>query len=168
VVGGRTRCFPGTWSGAHATSYRWLRDGRPIAHADKALYRVGSADRGHRLACRVIASAGGEHAAATSKGARARLGLHIGRPLLSAAGGLSVALHCAAREQRCGGSLRVYVGGRAVAAGHFALSSQGEVLELARVTGGALVHDRPAVVRASYRNGAGSARVLIRRLRLSA
>ena len=168
VVGGRTRCLPGTWSGAHAIAYRWLRDGKPIAKAREARYRVRGTDRGHRLACRVIASAdGGAHAAARSAGTRVRLGLEIGRPLVSAGGSMSVSLHCARGERDCHGSLRVLVGGRPVAAGRFALHSPGGIVQLARVNAGLLAHDGPALVHASYRNGAGQARILLSRLLLA-
>ncbi len=39
VVGGRTRCLPGKWKGAHALTYEWLRGGKPIARAktDRAI-----------------------------------------------------------------------------------------------------------------------------------
>ena len=40
VVGGRMRCLPGTWKGAHALTYEWLRGGKPIARAKTARYRV--------------------------------------------------------------------------------------------------------------------------------
>ena len=87
VVGGRTRCLPGKWKGAHALTYQWLRGGKPIASATAARYRVAPADRGRPLACRVTATAtGGAHAAATSKRARARAGLGIGKPSRVSAG----------------------------------------------------------------------------------
>ena len=164
VVGGRTRCLPGTWSGNHALAYRWLRDGKPIAHARQARYRVRSGDRGHRLACRVIASSGGAHAAARSTAARVRLGLQIGRPLVGAGGTVSVALRCARGERSCHGSLQVLVAGHAVAAGPFTLHSPGGIVRLARVDAEHLAHDGPALVHASYRNGAGQGRILLSRL----
>ena len=39
VVGGRTRCLPGAWKGAHALAYQWLRGGKPIArrHGRRAI-----------------------------------------------------------------------------------------------------------------------------------
>ena len=46
----------GTWrptpSGYH---FQWLRDGRPIASASRSVYRVVSADRGHRISVLVTA-----------------------------------------------------------------------------------------------------------------
>lgn len=160
VVGGSTRCLPGKWKGAHTLAYQWLRAGKPIASATTARYRVSRADRGRRLACRVTATAtGGAHAAATSRRARARVGLRIGTVAVGSGGTLSVALRCAASERRCSGSLQVLVAGHAVAAAHFALRSPGGVVELAPF-GSA---DRPGsgdavVVHAGYRNATGAAR----------
>ena len=57
VVGGRTLCVPGTWKGAHAFAYQWLRGGKPIANATGARYLVSAADAGRGLACRVTATA---------------------------------------------------------------------------------------------------------------
>ena len=75
VVGGRTRCLPGKWTGAPALTYQWLRGARPIAHATAQLRRVTPADRGRALACRVTATAaGGARTTVGSKPARARAG----------------------------------------------------------------------------------------------
>lgn len=50
-----------------ALSYRWLRDGRPIAGATASTYRVQAADAGHRLAVAVTGTAVGyEPATSTS------------------------------------------------------------------------------------------------------
>jgi hypothetical protein len=168
VVGGRTRCLPGKWSGADKLSFHWLRGGKPIAKATAARYRVGAADLGRKLACRVTAAAtGGAHAMATSTGARARVGLAIGRVVATRGHALSVVLRCAAGERRCSGSLRILVAGRAVAAGRFALRSPGGVVLLRGVGAAARLASGPAVVRASYRNGAGQGRDVLRRLRLT-
>ena len=168
VVGGRTSCVPGTPGGAHAFSYRWLRDGKPIAEARSSRYRVRGKDRGHRLACRVLATTdSGARAAMTSTSARVRLGLGIGRPLVGVGGGISVALHCARGERRCHGSLRVLVAGRVVAAGHFALAAPGGTVRLTRLSTGLLARDEHAVVSTSYRNGAGQGRTLLSPLQLA-
>jgi hypothetical protein len=166
VVGGSSRCLPGKWKGAHALAYQWLRGGKPIASATTARYRVTSADRGRKLACRVTATAtGGAHAAATSKRARARLGLRIGTVTMHSGGRLSVALHCAASERRCSGSLQVLVAGHVAAAGHFAVRSPGGVVDLAPVgTRGRPGSGDAAVVHAGYRNGTGAARDVKRRV----
>jgi hypothetical protein len=160
VVGGRTRCLPGKWKGAHALAYQWLRAGKPIASATTARYRVALADRGRRLACRVTATAmSGARATATSERARARLGLRIGKVAVGPGGTLSVALRCAASERRCSGSLQVRLAGRAVAEGHFALHSPGGVVQVRPVAGAGRPGSGDAVlVRAGYRNDAGVAR----------
>jgi hypothetical protein len=168
VVGGRTRCLPGTWKGARSLTYEWLRGGRPIAGAATASYHVTPADRGRELSCRVTATAtGGAHAAATSKRARARLGLRIGSVTLGSGGKLSVALHCAAGERRCSGTLQVLVAGHAAAAGHFALRSPGGVVDLAVRKASRPGSGEAAVVLAGYRNGAGAARDVKRRVVLA-
>lgn len=46
-------------AGGSVTRYRWLRDGRRIKRATTKTYRVRGADRGHRLSCRVTATASG-------------------------------------------------------------------------------------------------------------
>jgi hypothetical protein len=159
VVGGRTRCVPGKLPGAHALTYQWLRDGKPIAHASAKRRRVTPADRGHGLACRVTATVtGGARVTATSKPARARAGLRIGAVTAKPGGGVAVRLGCPARERSCHGSLRVLVAGHVVASGRFAVRSPGGTATLPAAAGG-----RPAgavVVRASYRNARGAAREL--------
>lgn len=53
-VGIRLTASPGRWRAApQRTRFTWLRDGRPIARATSAGYRVRAADRGHVLAVRV-------------------------------------------------------------------------------------------------------------------
>ena len=62
AAGSRLVCTSGRWkhTGALEVRYRWLRDGHPIRGARKRRYTVTSADRGHRLACRVRVSAGSQ------------------------------------------------------------------------------------------------------------
>ncbi len=164
VVGGRTRCLPGKWQGSPHLSYQWLRGGKPIASATDARYRVALADRGRPLACRVTASAAGAHTTATSKSARARVGLRIAAVGVASDGTLSLSLRCARGERRCAGSLRVLAGGHAVASGHFSLRSPGGVVELAPAGGAASLTGAAVVVRAAYRNGAGAPRTVKQRL----
>jgi len=169
TVGGRTRCLPGTWKGAHALAYQWLRAGTPIAGSTAARHLVSPADRGQKLACRVTATAtDGAKASATSKGARARVGLTIGRVSLGADGALSVSLGCARSERRCSGSLRVLVAGHAIAEGRFVLPAPGGVVRLTPLGGAAgSASGETATVHAAYRNRVRAARNLVRRLVLS-
>jgi hypothetical protein len=165
VVGGRTHCSPGRWKGTPALTYQWLRGGKPIAGATSARYRVAAGDGGRSLACRVTATAaGGLRGVATSRSARARVGLRIGAVTVQTGGKLSVVLRCAASERRCSGSLRVLVSGRAVARGHFALSSPGGLVQVPRVGGTARLAGDSAIVRAGYRNQSGAGRAVKRRL----
>ncbi|MDX6562124.1 MAG: hypothetical protein QOD65_1938, partial [Gaiellales bacterium] len=93
VVGGLTRCLPGTWTGAHALTFQWLRGGKEIAHASTPRRRVTAADLGRELTCRVTATGSGSaRAAATSKPARAHAGLGIGAVTAGSGGALSVSL----------------------------------------------------------------------------
>jgi hypothetical protein len=50
---------PGTWSVVGPLTYAWLRDGRAIARATRATYRVVAADRRHHISCRVTDSPAG-------------------------------------------------------------------------------------------------------------
>jgi hypothetical protein len=169
-VGGRATCFPGTWKDARTLAYQWLRGTKPIAGATRARYRVAPADLGHRLSCRVTAtSAAGGTATATSKRARVRLGLRIAGVSAGAGGALSATVWCARSERRCSGSLSMLVAGRAVARGHFALSSPGGVVRMTPVAGAARsAQGEPATVRAVYRNRAHAARDVLRHLVLAA
>ena len=163
VVGGRTRCDPGTWSGAHVLAYRWYRGSKPIAKATAPVYRVAPADGNRGLSCRVTArSAGGARATAASRGARARFGLTVVGVSAAADGGLSVALRCARPELRCRGSLHVLAGHRSLAQGRFSLRAPGGVVHLNGARG--LARGEAATVQAAYRNRAGASRVLRRQL----
>ncbi|MDP9258952.1 MAG: hypothetical protein M3Q31_20730 [Actinomycetota bacterium] len=165
IVGGRTRCDPGNWKGAHALAYQWLRGSKPIAKATAARYLVAAGDGGQRLSCRVTATAtDGIRSIATSNRARARLGLVVVGVSVDA-GGVSVTLRCARSERHCSGSVRVLVAGHPVARGHFALRSPGGVVQLGLVAGAR----RPAsgelaTVLVAYRNRAGAARTVLQRL----
>jgi hypothetical protein len=165
VVGGRTRCDPGNWKGAHELAYQWLRGGKAIAKATEARYRVAPSDGGQRLSCRVTATAtDGTRSIATSNRARARLGLVVVAVTVNA-GAVSVTLRCARSERHCGGRVRVLVGGHPVARGRFALRSPGGVADLELVPGAR----RPAsgelaTVLVAYRNRAGAARTVLQRL----
>ncbi|MDX6631720.1 MAG: hypothetical protein QOH00_3966, partial [Gaiellales bacterium] len=87
VVGGRTHCLPGSWKGAHALAYQWLRGSKPIAKATAAGYLVAPGDGGHGLSCRVTATAtDGSKAVGMSRRARARVGLAVGGMSVAAGG----------------------------------------------------------------------------------
>ena len=164
VVGGRTRCDPGSWRGAHALAYQWFRGGKPIARATAARYRVAPADGGHKLSCHVTATAvDGAKATATSKRARALVGLSVSGIALTA-GGVSARLVCAASERRCSGTVRVLVAGRAIAQGHFSLRAPGGAVQFGHLEPAAAGAE--AIVRVAYRNRAGAGRLVLRRLAL--
>jgi hypothetical protein len=63
VVGQTLSCSTGGWANNPAAyTYTWLRDGSPIAGQTGSTYVVQSADLGHSITCRVIASnSGGEY-----------------------------------------------------------------------------------------------------------
>jgi hypothetical protein len=170
TVGGRTRCLPGAWTGAHALAYQWLRGGKPIAGATAARHLVSPAERGQKLACRVTATAaGGATASATSESARVRPGLTIRSVSFTTAGTLSLSIGCARSERRCSGSLRVLVAGHAIAHGHFSLPAPGGTVVLEPPAGaGRFAAGEPVTVRAAYRNRAHAARDVLRRLALEA
>lgn len=167
VVGGRTRCLPAGAAGKRGLKYVWLRAGKPIAGARSARYRVRPADGGRALACRITTATGGSTQSATSKPARVRVGLRIGRATVTDAGRVSVTLRCARGERRCSGALLVVVLGRAIARGHFAVRSPGRTIELAPVGGGDRHAGEAAVVRATYRNAKGEGRAVARRIDLN-
>ena len=68
AAGTKLVCRPGTWNhtGALKLSYRWLRNGKPLA-ARSPRHTVVAADVNHRLSCRVTASAPGQTVSATTK-----------------------------------------------------------------------------------------------------
>jgi hypothetical protein len=70
MVGNALMCSTGAWTGAVAAySYRWDRDGTPIAgagSAGSAGYTVVAADKGHTFTCAVTASNSAGSATATS------------------------------------------------------------------------------------------------------
>lgn len=76
-VGRTLTCVPGGWGDPAARiQYAWLRSGRVVASRVGTTYRVGRADQGRRIACRVTASNAISKATATS---RAR---SVSRPLV--------------------------------------------------------------------------------------
>ena len=76
LVGRRVTCLPGTWTGTRPIvfSYRWLRNGSPVARAFRPtrVLRAGDADR--LVACRVWAANVAGARAATAKAVRVRGG----------------------------------------------------------------------------------------------
>ncbi len=69
AAGATLTCAGGTWTGVPtpAITYRWLRDGNPIAGAEQATYPVGAADVTSSLTCRVTATNSGGSASATPR-----------------------------------------------------------------------------------------------------
>jgi carboxypeptidase family protein len=70
AVGSTLVCEKGTWGGVPTPtySYKWLRDGTPIAGATEIKYVVQTADAGHTLACEVTAKNSLGEKSATSVG----------------------------------------------------------------------------------------------------
>ena len=69
-TGATLTCAPGTWTGAGAPTFQWLRDGTPIAAATAATYILsGASDAGHRIDCRVSATGPGGTVRALATGA---------------------------------------------------------------------------------------------------
>ncbi|MGZ4185702.1 MAG: PQQ-dependent sugar dehydrogenase [Solirubrobacteraceae bacterium] len=79
ISGARLTCLPGTWTGAGAFAYEWLRDG--VARAAGVTYRPTAADVGHTLSCLVSTSNTDGSADATSPPVRI---VRIAPPLLFA------------------------------------------------------------------------------------
>jgi hypothetical protein len=78
---------PGRWGPEpDLYTYRWLRDGEPIANATEVTYLVGLDDLGHRLSVEVTASDDSGTSAATSAPTD-----RVGRAALRAKGGQKVA-----------------------------------------------------------------------------
>jgi hypothetical protein len=66
AVGQTLTCNPGSWTGSPTFTYRWSRDGSPIAGATARTYAATYGDGGHALSCTVTAtSASGSGTAAT-------------------------------------------------------------------------------------------------------
>jgi len=76
-------CSTGTWSGNPRTlTYRWLRDGSPIAGQTTSSYTVQNADQGHALSCTVTAAnEGGEYALSGLPTASYEVGFDTESPL---------------------------------------------------------------------------------------
>jgi hypothetical protein len=76
TVGETALCGGATWTWgsepAPTFTYRWLREGLPIAGADAETYVVQTADAGEYLECEETATKGGEHKSAVSAGSLAR------------------------------------------------------------------------------------------------
>jgi hypothetical protein len=72
AVGKTAYCAMGTWTwGGESVptfTYRWLREGLPIAGASAEAYVVQTADAGEYLECEVTATKGGDHKSAVSVG----------------------------------------------------------------------------------------------------
>lgn len=69
TAGATLSCANGLWSGTPAPTftYKWLRDGAPIAGATESSYKIQGADEGHTLSCEVTAkNSKGEKSALSS------------------------------------------------------------------------------------------------------
>jgi hypothetical protein len=71
-VARRLTCSSGRWTNATRFTFRWLRDGRPIARASSRHYRARKADRRHLLRCSVTAANAGGNQVAASRALRIR------------------------------------------------------------------------------------------------
>jgi hypothetical protein len=166
VVGATASCVPPASKTGQKIAFQWLRAGKAIRGATRARYLVRGADRGRPIACRVTLGSGGTMLAETSDSSRARTVLAIASAVEHGGGSVTVAVRCAASEKTCSGSLQIVMAGRTVAGGRFALRAPGGVVRVphlgaARSAGGAIV------ICATYRNQAGAARTVRRRLALA-
>jgi hypothetical protein len=66
VPGDVVKCNPGTWTGAPAFSFQWLRNGTVIAGAAGQFFVVSPADVGQAITCQVAATNAGGSASAIS------------------------------------------------------------------------------------------------------
>jgi hypothetical protein len=57
-VGATLRCTPVGYAEGVSFGHRWLRNGRPIAGATRATFRLRAGDAGSRIACRLVARNG--------------------------------------------------------------------------------------------------------------
>ncbi|MDR3202355.1 MAG: hypothetical protein LBT54_04405 [Bifidobacteriaceae bacterium] len=72
VVGRKLKAKAGTWTAGVDLSYRWYRDGKAIAKATKASYKVKAADKGKRISVKVTAAKAG-HASVTKASAKKKI-----------------------------------------------------------------------------------------------
>lgn len=68
-VGRTLTARPGTWTSGTRLAFQWLRDGKPVAGATTATYRVQRADARHRVSVRVTGSLAGYERAVRTSGA---------------------------------------------------------------------------------------------------
>ena len=139
AVGQPLTCAPGTWSGADAFDFLWLRDGVPLSGAITSTYVPLGSDAGTTLSCRVTARNSGGNATATSAGvvvfvpppappsppqraARARAIPVSAFAKVTQAGVVRVRVRCRARGvARCSGRLTLIRGDRGIGARRFAI-----------------------------------------------
>jgi uncharacterized delta-60 repeat protein len=132
-------CAPGTWSGANAFDFLWLRDGAPIFGAIDSTYVPLTSEAGTTLSCRVTARNGGGSATATSAGvvvfvpppappspprraARAQAIPVSAFVKVTRTGVARVRVRCRARDvARCSGRLTLIRGDRGLGARRFAI-----------------------------------------------
>jgi hypothetical protein len=128
AAGSTLVCERGMWGGVPTPtySYKWLRDGTPIAGATEIKYVVQTADAGHTLACEVTAkNASGEKSATSagvvvsgssgagpggsgsSTGSAARVTIASAKLVVSKRGTVRIEIRC--RDAACRGSVDLIV-----------------------------------------------------------
>ena len=71
-VGRKLTCKPGSWTPKPTSfAYQWLRNGKKIKGATTSTYKLGRADKGRKVACKVTAKAPGVKAASAVSKAKA-------------------------------------------------------------------------------------------------
>jgi secreted trypsin-like serine protease len=110
VVGSRLTCHKGTWlwPGASTLDVAWLRNGTATGKT-AATYKLGSADAGKKVACRVtLKSRGGATATATSAAVLAGLELRLTKsPRISGSAAPGRTLTCLAGTWTHSGTLKL-------------------------------------------------------------
>jgi hypothetical protein len=71
-VGKKLKVKLGTWSGAPTFKYQWLRNGKKIAKATKATYKLTRKDRRKKISCRITARNAFGTATFTTKAVKVR------------------------------------------------------------------------------------------------
>jgi hypothetical protein len=112
AVGKTLTCDPGPSNGAQYTvTFKWLRDGAPIAGASASTYKVTPEDRGHKLQCQVTYADAAGSAIGTSEPVSVPVSsTEIGRVKTLGSGSVTVPVSCAGpATASCHVSLRLSV-----------------------------------------------------------
>lgn len=78
-LGSTLRVAKGSWTRGATLSYRWYRDGKPIAHATRSVHRLSAADVGKRIKVRVTGRKAGYLSVARSSASTLRVGVRPAR-----------------------------------------------------------------------------------------